>query len=82
MGVAGRADLQSLGTIFSLVSHSGAQKQHCADSGVVFSGSASFTLLLPTDRGKHLDWVPSLLAGTLPMACVVVETAYLVKRLP
>lgn len=78
-GVEG-GDLQSLRTTLGFVSHLGAQEQCCADPGVVFSGSSSFTLLLPLHPGKHLNVVPALLTDILPRAQLVVESKLFDKK--
>ena len=72
--------MQSLRTTFGFVFSLGAQKQCCADLGVVFSGSSSFTFLLPVDPGKHLSVVSALLIDTLPRAQMVVESTLFDKK--
>lgn len=78
VGLVGR--LQSLRTTLGFVSHLGAQEQCCADPGVVFSGSSSFTLLLPLHSGKHLNVVPALLTDILPRAQLVTESKLFDKK--
>ena len=72
--------MQSLRRTLGSVSHLGAQEQCCSDPGVVFSGSSSFTFLLPLHPGKHLYVVPALLIDTIPRAQLVMESNLFDKK--